>query len=408
MGSVLLRGGQALHLGGVPNNTAVDIGIGTDGRVTLAGRWQGQMRFDEVVDLRGAQLCPAWIDLHVHCYYGGTWLSVRPEQVGPSTGVGLAVDCGSAGEANFAGLREFIIAPAPFPILAFLNISTIGLVAANRVSELIGDPVLDTERTAKVAEAHRDLIKGIKVRASNQVVREWGMTPVRVAKALARAVRLPLVVHIGEAPPTLDEILDILEPGDMITHCFTGRITTSIMRHEPYFRRFEAMAAAGLVLDLGHGQGSFHYPTARRALERGLLPTTISTDLHIGNVHGPVWDLATTMSKMVMLGVSVEDAVERVAVAPARFLGLEDWGRAAIGAPARLTAFEIEDGEEPLPDSYGNIEVVRRFFEPRYTIVGAAVVPAARNTTRDRTSVSIEAASDRAPSTGSLRPQRTR
>ena len=389
MGSVLLRGGQAMHLGGVPNKTAVDIGIGEDGRITLAGRWQGQPRFDDVIDLRGAWLSPAWIDLHVHCYYGGTWLSLRPERVGPATGVGLAVDCGSAGEANFPGLREFIIAPAPFPILAYLNISTIGLVAANRVSELIGDPVLDPERTARVAEAHRDLIKGIKVRASNQVVREWGMTPVRVAKALARAVRLPLVVHIGEAPPTLDEILDILEPGDVITHCFTGRITTSILRHEPYFRRFETMAAAGVILDLGHGQGSFHYPTARRAVERGLLPTTISTDLHIGNVYGPVWDLATTMSKMTMLGMSIEDVVERVTAAPARFLGLEEWGRAGIGAPARFTAFEVEDGEETLPDSYGNVEAIRRLFEPRYTVVGAAVTPAARNTAREQQSTSI-------------------
>jgi len=389
MGSVLLRGGQAMHLGGVPNKTAVDIGIGGDGRITLAGRWPGQPRFDEVIDLRGAWLSPAWIDLHVHCYYGGTWLSLRPEQVGPATGVGLAVDCGSAGEANFPGLREFIIAPAPFPILAYLNISTIGLVAANRVSELIGDPVLDPERTARVAEAHRDLIKGIKVRASNQVVREWGMTPVRVAKALARAVRLPLVVHIGEAPPTLDEILDILEPGDVITHCFTGRITTSILRHEPYFRRFETMAAAGVILDLGHGQGSFHYPTARRAVERGLLPTTISTDLHIGNVYGPVWDLATTMSKMTMLGMSIEDVVERVTAAPARFLGLEEWGRAGIGAPARFTAFEVEDGEETVPDSYGNVEAIRRLFEPRYTVVGAAVTPAARNTAREQQSTSI-------------------
>jgi len=389
MGSVLLRGGQAMHLGGVPNKTAVDVGIGGDGRITLAGRWQGQPRFDETIDLRGAWLSPAWIDLHVHCYYGGTWLSLRPEQVGPATGVGLAVDCGSAGEANFPGLREFIIAPSPFPILAYLNISTIGLVAANRVSELIGDPVLDPERTARVAEAHRDLIKGIKVRASNQVVREWGMTPVRVAKALARAVRLPLVVHIGEAPPTLDEILDILEPGDVITHCFTGKITTTILRHEPYFRRFETMAAAGLLLDLGHGQGSFHYPTARRAVERGLLPTTISTDLHIGNVYGPVWDLATTMSKMTMLGMSTEDVVERVTAAPARFLGLEEWGRAAIGAPARFTAFEVEDGEETLPDSYGNMEAIRRLFEPRYTVVGAAVTPATRNTARGQSSTSI-------------------
>ncbi len=389
MGSVLLRGGKALHLEGVSNGASVDIGIGRNGAVMLAGAWDGRQPFDQTIDLRGAWITPAWIDLHVHCYHGGTWLSLRPEQIGPAAGVGLLVDCGSAGAANFAGLREFIIEPSPFPILAYLNISLIGLVAANRVSELIGDAVLDPVRTAACVEAHRDLIRGIKVRASHQVVREWDMAPVRVAKQVARAVGLPLVVHIGEAPPTLGEILDILEPGDVITHCFTGRITTSITRHEAYFRRVEEMAARGLILDVGHGQGSFSYYTARRAIERGLLPAIISTDLHIGCIWGPAWDLATVMSKMLTVGMSVEDVVERVTLAPARFLRLPDWGHLAAGTPARFTVFDTSEGAEGLPDSDGNIEPVRRFFEPRYTVVGTAVTAAARNTIRDRQSTSI-------------------
>lgn len=389
MGTVLLRRCKALHLEGIPSGSPVDVGIGADGTVALAGTWEGTPRFDQVVECQGAWLSPGWIDLHVHCYYGGTWLSVRPEQAGPPTGVGLAVDCGSAGEANFAGLREFIIETAAFPILAYLNVSSIGLVGANRVSELVSETVLNPARAAQCVETHRDVIRGIKVRASDQVVMRWGMAPVRAAKQLARAVGLPLVVHIGEAPPTLGEVLDILEPGDVITHCFTGRVTASIARHEPYFRRMQAMAAEGLLLDVGHGQGSFNYATARRAVERGLLPSSISTDLHIGCVWGPAWDLATVMSKMVTVGMTVEDVVERVTALPARFLRLDGWGRAAPGAPARFTVFEMRDGEEPLPDSDGNVEVVRRFFEPRYTAIGTTVTPAARNTTRDRRSTTI-------------------
>jgi dihydroorotase len=389
MAGVLLRAGRALHLDGVRDGEPVDVGINGAGLVMFAGSWDGRGEFDQTIDLAGAWLCPAWIDLHVHCYYGGTWLSVRPDQIGPRSGVGLLVDCGSAGEANFAGLREFIIDPAPFPILAFLNISLIGLVAANRVSELIAAPVLDPDRSAKCVEAHRDLIRGIKVRASSQVVHEWGIAPVRVAKQVAAAVGLPLVVHIGEAPPTLGEILDILEPGDVVTHCFTGRVTASIGRHEPYFRRLQEMQGAGLVLDLGHGQGSFSYPTARRAIARGLLPTVISTDLHIGGIWGPVWDLATTMSKMMALGMTMEDVVERVTVAPARFLHLDEWGHLSPGAPARFTVFDLDDCAEALPDSDGNVEAVRRFFEPRCTIIGTTVTPAARNTVRDRRSVTI-------------------
>ncbi len=389
MATTLLRGGKAFHLDGLPHGAPVDLGIAADGRVALAGRWDGASRFDRIVDLGGAWLSPAWIDLHVHCYYGGTWLSLRPGQVGPATGVGLAVDCGSAGEANWAGLREFIIEPSPFPILAYLNISTIGLVAANRVSELIHQVVLDPGRTAEVVEANRDLIRGIKIRASDQVVGHLGTIPLRVAKTLARAVGLPLVVHIGQAPPTLDEIFDCLEPGDMITHCFTGKATNAVDRQPPHFRRMKELVDAGLWIDVGHGQGSFHYRTARYAITNGLLPTTISTDLHIGNICGPVWDLPTTMSKMLTVGMEVDDVVERVTVRPAQFLHLEGWGRAAAGAPARFTVFEVVDGEERLPDSYGNVETIRRFFEPRYAVVGADLTPAARNRERGAGSTSI-------------------
>lgn len=248
---------------------------------------------------------------------------------------------------------------------------------------------MSPQRAAQCVEAHRDVIRGIKVRASDQVVGQWGIAPVKAAKQLARAVDLPLVVHIGEAPPTLDEILDLLEPQDMVTHCFTGRISTSIARHPAYFQRVQALVARGLTIDVGHGQGSFSYPTARWAVAQGLLPTTISTDLHIGCLWGPAWDLATVMSKLHAVGMSLEDVVAAVTVRPARFLDLPGWGLVLAGSPARFTVFDVSDGEEGLPDSDGNVEVIHRFFEPRYTVLGSTVTEAARNTTRDRRSTPI-------------------
>jgi dihydroorotase len=102
-----------------------------------------------------------------------------------------------------------------------------------------------------------------------------------------------------------------------------------------------------------------------------------------------VWDLPTTMSKMLTVGMTVEDVVERVTAAPARFLGLEGWGRCAPGTPARFTVFDVADGEEALPDSYGDVETIRRFFEPRYTVLGRTVWEAARDTHRSSGSISI-------------------
>jgi dihydroorotase len=119
------------------------------------------------------------------------------------------------------------------------------------------------------------------------------------------------------------------------------------------------------------------------------LPTTISTDLHIGSIWGPAWDLATVMSKMLTVGMSVDDVVAGVTVNPAKFLRLTRWGWLAPGTQARFTVFDVSDAEERLPDSDGNVEIIRRFFEPRYTVIGPAVTPAGRNITRDRQSTPI-------------------
>jgi predicted amidohydrolase len=95
------------------------------------------------------------------------------------------------------------------------------------------------------------------------------------------------------------------------------------------------------------------------------------------------------MSKMLTVGMTGDDVVERVTAAPGRFLGLDRWGSVRPGVPARFTVFELRDGEEALPDSDGNVEPVRRFFEPRYTVLGCTVTPAARNTVRGRRSPAI-------------------
>ena len=117
---------------------------------------------------------PGWVDLHAHVWYGGTDISIRPALCGVERGVTTIVDAGSAGEANFHGFREFVIEPARERIKAFLNIGSIGLVACNRVSELIDIRSIDIDRTLACVEANRDVIVGIKVRASHVILGSWG------------------------------------------------------------------------------------------------------------------------------------------------------------------------------------------------------------------------------------------
>lgn len=363
----------------------VDVLVGEDGRIERVSSETSGRRpsSDEatVFDGRGAYLSPGWVDLHTHIYYGATDISIRPVQAGMATGVTTLVDAGSAGEANFTGFQEYIAGGAQEAIFAFLNIGSIGLVACNRVSELRELEDIDVDRALATAEAHPELIKGIKVRASHMILGGWGITPVRVAKKVARILRLPLMVHIGESPPTLDEVLAALDPGDVVTHCFNGKRGGNILDDERVLETARNAQSDGILFDVGHGAGSFSFDIARRAIELGVLPYSISTDLHQRNVHGPVWDLATTLSKIMALGMPLEEIIPRVTEHPARVVGLDRDGARWLeeGATADFTLFDVVDGSVELADAIGDKLRVERLITPMLAVRGAKAVEARTN-----------------------------
>ena len=321
-----------------------------------------------VIDAKGAFLSSGWCDLHVHVWHGGTDISVRASDAGRPTGVTAMADAGSAGEAAFHGLREYVIERRPETIKAFLNIGSIGLVACNRVPELVDLRFVDVDRTLEVAEANSDVICGIKVRASGVIAGAWGIGPAKVAKRVAEILNMPLMVHVGEPLPLIDEVFDILGPGDIVTHCFNGKRAGSISDTPALFTRAKRLAAEGVLMDIGHGQASFCFETARRAIGDGLLPFSISTDLHKRNIDGPVHDLATTMSKLLAMGLPFDEVLSGVTERPRTVLGLGARNGLAPGQRADLTAFDLVDSDL----------VATKVFEPRFTVLGASDEPAAR------------------------------
>lgn len=375
---VLLRNARPIGFG-VAQNAATDLIVGADGRIAATGPAQslGPLEGATVIDASGLYLSPGWADLHVHIWHGGTDISIRPRDCGLMRGVTTLVDAGSAGEANFAGFREFVIEPARERIRAFLNIGSIGLVAANRVSELADSRSIDIDRTLACVEANRDLIIGIKVRASEVILRSWGFTPVKVAKKVAKILKLPLMVHVGEPPPLYDEVLEILGPGDIVTHCFNGKSGGSLIEDEDLFALAEESAKRGVRLDIGHGGASFSFRVARAAIERGLRPFSISTDLHARSLVHPVWDLATTMSKVMATGLPLEQTVDAVTRAPLSAIGLPP-PSLAVGAPADFTLFEILDTELTLSDSMGDTARIEKLITPRHVLLGAELHAASR------------------------------
>lgn len=348
-----------------------DIHIGDDGLIKAR-----RPRGSQVIDAEGAWLSPGWCDLHVHVWHGGTDISVRVAEAGRKTGVTAMADAGSAGEASFHGLREYVIDPAAETVRAFINIGSIGLVACNRVSELADLGSIDIDRTLAAIEANRDVICGIKVRASGAIVGAWGVTPLKIAKRVAEIARLPLMVHVGEPPPLLDEVLPLLGEGDVVTHCFNGKPAGSIVDTGAVWRLARAAADRGVHMDLGHGVASFDFDVARRSLDAGLTPFSISTDLHRRNIDGPVHDLALTASKMHALGMDAGDCLAAISERPRGFLGLPGEPRPAVGVRADFTLFKLVETDLQVRDSMNKTLVLKTLFEAKATIIGASFAPA--------------------------------
>ncbi|KKC32577.1 amidohydrolase/deacetylase family metallohydrolase [Devosia psychrophila] len=376
--NLLIKGAKPIGFAQAGLPPVLDVLVAADGAILDVG---ANIAADNanLVEAKGAFISPGWTDLHAHVWYGGTDISIRPEQGGAARGVTTIVDAGSAGEANFRGLREFIIEPARENIYAFLNLGSIGLVACNRVSELQDMRSIDIDRTIAVIKANRDVIVGLKVRASAVISGGWDLVPLKLAKKLSRVLDLPVMVHVGEPPPLYDDVLGLLTEGDIVTHCFNGKQGGSIIEDDDLYKLAEDAAKRGIILDVGHGGASFSFDVGKAALERGLKPNTISTDLHNRSLDTSVWDLATTMSKLLSLGMGMEDVIVASSTAPKRAIGKPADNLLVKGKPAEFTLFDLVDGDLVVTDSQGAKSTLHQTFEPRYAILGAEAVTAHRH-----------------------------
>lgn len=325
----------------------------------------------EVFDVAGNYLCPGLIDLHGHFYTGVSFLGVSADSACLARGVTTAVDAGSAGAWTYGGFRDFIFARSQTRLRAMLNISAIGMIGdlerQPRLGELEELRHLDVAAAVEVIQAHRDQVIAVKVRLTDSIAangqNEWAA--LRKARAVADTTGLPLMVHTPLSSLPLERILAELRSGDLLTHCYHAHrcgIFDEQLRVLPAVRE---KTVAGLLLDVGHGRGSFSFAHARRGLEQGLPPDIISSDLHTYNLHGPVFDLMTTLNKFLHLGLSLPEVVRRATTNPARICGLKDEiGSLRPGSCADLVVLRELTGEFPLCDSGDVVEIARRQIEP--------------------------------------------
>lgn len=340
MYDLLVRGGHVIDPASGLDGPA-DLAL-RDGRVALVAPAIDPGEASAVLDAAGCLVTPGLVDLHTHIYWGVTYWGIEADPVAARSGVTTWLDVGSAGAYSFPGFRRFISEAATARIYCLLNLSAIGLIAPTW--ELSNLDYCDVGLAAQTVEENRDIILGIKARIDSNTTRGVGIRPLQLARELADRVSLPLMVHIGSGPPAMAEIAELLRPGDILTHCFTGgnhRMLTEDGRIAPLARELQQR---GVILDIGHGTGSFSYEVAEAAFAEGVLPDVISSDIHQLSVQGPMFDLPTTLSKFLNMGMALPDVIDRATRRPAAAMGRPDLGTLAVGAPADIAIFRVEEG----------------------------------------------------------------
>jgi dihydroorotase len=320
----------------------------------------------DVIDASGSFVTPGLVDLHTHCYHGATGLGIDPDPIAARSGVTTWVDAGSFGVTQTDGFRRFIVEPAKVRVFGFVY-----LYPDNRNPDM--DPVKYVRsfmrRTGETVVANKDILLGVKLQVGSNMNGKYSYDFLKIARELCDTYKIPLMAHISFAPPSTDDVMELMRPGDIVTHCFNTH-TLGILDESGKVRQSVRDARRrGVLFDVGHGLGSFNFEAARKAIADGFLPDTVSTDIYNQNVKGPVFDMPTTMSKMMHLGMSFDDVLMRSTLAPAKVVNrVPNLGTLAVGAPADIAILAIENGEFPLIDSQKNTVTAKQ------RVVGKAAI----------------------------------
>lgn len=345
-----------------------------------------------VEDVTGSIVAPGLIDIHTHVYHKATSLSVDPGFIARRSACTTLVDAGSAGAGNYDGFRDYVMIHSPYRIFAFLNISFPGIFGFDKgvsIGEATLRSMLPVDKCVAKVEANRDRIIGVKVRIGGPVTGELGLGALELALEAANALNLPLMTHIGTAPPSYADVVDMLRPGDILTHCYRPDPNSAI---GPDGKVIDAVLKArerGVLFDIAHGMGAFGYESAEAALKDGFAPDLISSDVHVIAVEGPGYDLLHTMSKLLNCGLSLPEVIGMSANRPALAIQKPDLGHLGVGAVADITVLKQYDSNYVFEDVVGkrrqgssllqpvsvylggkSMEVSRRPFEESFLIGG--------------------------------------
>jgi dihydroorotase len=360
---LLIAGGRVVDPG-LGLASVADVAI-TNGVIARVAPGIPRAEASQVFDARGKIVTPGLIDTHGHVFDGVASSSIDPDLVGLPRGVTTIVDAGSAGAQTFPGFRKHVIERAETRIYALLNISTIGLTGPNET--YVVPSWIDGRRATDTINANKDRILGLKVRINGRhedLARDLEI--LKIGRDVSDATGVPILMHWTNET----SLLELLKRGDALIHPFNPPSPNSSNlvggEGKEILPQILELKGRGIWTDFAHGN-HLDWTVAETAAKAGWYPDAISTDIHRGHVapNGVVHDLTTTMSKFVYLGLTVDQAIERVTTNPGRMLKFpERIGTLADGAVADVSVLEVEDGQFEFVDTRRQTRTGRQMIRP--------------------------------------------
>ena len=340
----------------------------TDGRIVAVEESLPTADAKDVIEAAGLVVVPGLVDLHVHVFSGVAELAIDADPSCVERGTTTVVDAGSAGSNTIDAFVRHKIGESATRTLAFLNISGMGQLDLE-IGELEDLRWARVDRAVDAGRRHSAVLVGIKIRLSAEIAGANAVVGLDRSIEAADQLGLPVMIHIGNTDQELGAFLDKLRAGDIVTHAFTGRPRGILDVGGKVIEEAIDARARGVLFDVGHGAGSFSFSIAEQAAEHGFFPDTISSDLHRLNVEGPVFDLATTLSKYLFLGHSLEEVIAMATTRPAAAIGWENrLGTLGVGSEADIALLRMEEGPVTLVDALGKKRTGRVLLRPEATV----------------------------------------